>query len=111
MPGKGSLQHRYLADLIRRFLPNCFTEVEGADVVQYVGEKKIAFEIELSRDEHFLSNIRRDIAFNADQVIVVTVNKEGAKALKKMAKCKLPPVTFMMTEFLTIDEVLKRATL
>jgi len=93
IPGRGSLQARYIVHMLKEVFKNSIIEVEGCDLAVYSPEGKIAIEVEISADEHFLENVRRNLSCGFSKVIVVGMSPKDVEKMKK--KSVEGNVTFM----------------
>ncbi|MGD0917315.1 MAG: hypothetical protein ABSB22_12745 [Thermodesulfobacteriota bacterium] len=108
--GKGGLAHRVLQRRIQEKVAGLM-EHKGCDVYTSDGQKTTAYEIETEvhdSHEHWISNISRDLEF-ADHVVVVCLNQNDCKALKKKISAKLTNEILEKVSFATFKEVLKNA--
>lgn len=108
--GKGGLAHRVLQRRIQDGVGGII-EHRGCDVYASDGQKTVAYEIETEvhdSHEHWISNINRDLEF-ADHVVVVCLNQNACKALKKKISSRLTKEILEKVSFATIKEVLKNA--
>lgn len=111
IPGRGSLQHRYIQYRLKEIFGNSCIESEGADLVVYEPGRKLAVEIELdAKEDHFLDNIRRNISSGFDRILVLAMTDKDVKHLRKKAGENLDKEMLRKVEFKTIGEVLKNGT-
>lgn len=103
VPGRGSLQARYIVHKLKEeVFKNAYIETDGCDLVAYDPQGlKIAVEVEVSGDDHFVENIRRNLSRGFSKVLVLGVTEKDVKAMRKKAGIDDPRVVFF-----TVKEVL-----